>query len=98
VAFLIFFHLINTLFIISIIYILHFLLFNRLYHISPLIYLFIMSDAVRYIHTQAQAQTELERMRAINRMLYAHRRQRMREDPEYEAENYSKQKTKSHRR
>src|SRR6266496_4595168 len=50
-----------------------------------LIYLFIMSDTVHYIHTQAQAQAEIEHMRAINRMKYAHRQQHMREDPEYEA-------------
>ena len=44
-----------------------------------------MSDAVRYIHTQVQAQIEIERMRAINRANYAHRKQSMREDPEYNA-------------
>jgi len=45
-----------------------------------------MSDAVHYIHTQAQAQAEIEHMRAINRTKYAHRQQCMREDPEYEAQ------------
>ena len=44
-----------------------------------------MSDTVHYIHTQAQAQAEIEHMRAINRTKYAHRQQCMREDPEYEA-------------
>ena len=44
-----------------------------------------MSDAVRHIHTQAQAQAEIERMRAINRTLYACRQQCMREDPQYKA-------------
>ena len=45
-----------------------------------------MSDTVHYIHTQAQAQAEIEHMWAINRMKYAHRQQCMREDPEYEAQ------------
>ena len=44
-----------------------------------------MFVAVRYIHTQAQAQAEIERKRAIDKAQYARRKQRMREDPEYES-------------
>src|SRR5438046_6026699 len=55
------------------------LLLNSFYFLSS------MSINVRYIHTQTQAQAELQRMHAISRAQYAHRKQRMREDPEYEA-------------
>ncbi len=40
-----------------------------------------MFVAVRYIHTQA----EIECKRAIDKAQYARRKQRMREDPEYES-------------
>lgn len=44
-----------------------------------------MSDAVCYIHIQIQTQAEIERMRVISRAQYVHRKQHMREDPEYDA-------------
>ena len=39
--------------------------------------------SVRIIHTQAQAQAELERQRAVQRAYYAQRKERMQNDPEY---------------
>ena len=45
-----------------------------------------MSVAVRYIHTQALAQAAIERKWAIDRAQYARRKQRTREDPEYESQ------------
>jgi len=42
-----------------------------------------MSDSVRYIHTQAQARSELDRRNAIARARYADKKQRMQEDVNY---------------
>jgi uncharacterized protein YlaI len=43
----------------------------------------ISSDSVRYIHTQAQAQAELDRQKAIRKAQYAIKKQRMQEDINY---------------
>jgi len=42
-----------------------------------------MSTSVRIIHTQADAQAELERQRAVKRASYARRKERMMNDAEY---------------
>src|SRR5436190_8180543 len=42
-----------------------------------------MSTSVRIIHTQADAQAELERQRAVKRVSYARRKERMMNDAEY---------------
>ena len=41
------------------------------------------SDSVRYIHTQAQAQAELDRQKAIRKAQYTAKKQRMQEDANY---------------
>ena len=43
-------------------------------------------SGVRYIHTQAQAQAEIDRQKAMERARRAARKQRMEEDPEYAQE------------
>src|SRR5438046_4766194 len=43
-------------------------------------------SGVRYIHTQAQAQAEIDRQKAMERARRAARKQRMKEDPEYAQE------------
>src|SRR5438477_5268867 len=42
-----------------------------------------MSKSVRYIHTQAQAQAELERLRELRRASEAARKRKIAADPEY---------------
>jgi len=43
----------------------------------------VMSESVRYIHTQAQAQAELERLRELRRASEAARKRKIAADPEY---------------
>src|SRR5436190_140971 len=43
----------------------------------------VMSESVRYIHTQAQAQAELERLRELHRASEAARKRKIAADPEY---------------
>jgi hypothetical protein len=43
-------------------------------------------SGVRYIHTQAQAQAEIDRQKAMERARTTARKQRMQEDPEYAQE------------
>ena len=42
-----------------------------------------MSESVRYIHTQAQAQAQLERLRELRRASEAARKRKIAADPEY---------------
>lgn len=53
-------------------------------HYFQFIY-FTISDVVRYIHSQRQAQAQIERMQPINMAKYARRKQRMKEDLPYKA-------------
>ena len=50
--------------------------------------------SVRYIHTPAQAQAELERQRAAKKVSYNRRKERMLNDEEYREQQLHKWKTK----
>ena len=54
--------------------------------------------SVQIIHTQAQAQAELERQRAVQRAYYAQRKERMQNDPEYREQQQTAQRANNAQR
>src|SRR5436305_14764423 len=59
------------------------LFYIPLIYFAPFLYVSIMSNSVRYIHTQAQAQAELQRLREVCRASAAAKKRRIEVDPDY---------------